>query len=184
MRLRTPRLVLNPLAVSDAVLIGEALRDPALYRYLPQPIPADEAEVRALVARWSGGSRDPDLLWMNWIGVETATLARVGLFQVTIEPAERTARIGYIIFTAMQHRGFGREGVGALVADLEAREDVDVVLAEITRPHRVTQLRRTRSPPRRRPRRRPLMRRYRLRPRRQLYATSVAPECHPEPSLS
>jgi RimJ/RimL family protein N-acetyltransferase len=138
MRLRTPRLVLNPLAVSDAVLIGEALRDPALYRYLPQPIPADEAEVRALVARWSGGSRDPDLLWMNWIGVETATLARVGLFQVTIEPAERTARIGYIIFTAMQHRGFGREGVGALVADLEAREDVDVVLAEISEANRAS----------------------------------------------
>jgi RimJ/RimL family protein N-acetyltransferase len=138
MRLRTPRLVLNALAVSDAVLIGDALRDPALYRYLPQPIPADEAEVRALVARWSGGSRDPDLLWMNWIGVETATLARVGLFQVTIEPAERTARIGYIIFTAMQRRGFGREGVGALVADLEAREDVDLILAEISEANRAS----------------------------------------------
>jgi RimJ/RimL family protein N-acetyltransferase len=138
MRLRTPRLVLNPLAESDAALIGESLRDPALYRYLPQPIPADEADVRALVARWSGGSRDPDLLWMNWIGVETATLERVGLFQVTIEPAERTARIGYIIFSAMQHRGFGREGVGALVADLEAREDVDVVLAEISEANRAS----------------------------------------------
>jgi RimJ/RimL family protein N-acetyltransferase len=138
MRLRTPRLVLNPLAVSDAVLIGETLRDPGLYRYLPQPIPADEAEVRALVARWSGGSRDPDLIWMNWIGVETATLARVGLFQVTIEPAERTARIGYIIFTAMQHRGFGREGVGALVADLRSRGDVDLVLAEISEANRAS----------------------------------------------
>jgi RimJ/RimL family protein N-acetyltransferase len=138
MRLRTPRLVLNPLAVSDAVLIGEALRDPALYQYLPQPIPADEADVRALVARWSGGSRDPDLIWMNWIGVETATLARVGLFQVTIEPAERTARIGYIIFTAMQHRGFGREGVGALVADLRSRGDVDLVLAEISEANRAS----------------------------------------------
>jgi RimJ/RimL family protein N-acetyltransferase len=138
MRLRTPRLVLNPLALSDAMLIGESLRDPALYRYLPQPIPADEAEVRALVARWSGGSRDPDVLWMNWIGVESETLARVGLFQVTIEPAERAARIGYIIFAAMQRRGYGREGVRALVDDLELRGDVDVILAEISEANRAS----------------------------------------------
>ena len=138
MRLRTPRLVLNPLATSDAVLIGDALRDPALYRYLPQPIPADESEVRALVARWSGGSRDPDFLWMNWIGVETATLVRIGLFQATIEPAEHTARIGYIIFSAVQRRGFGREGVGALVDELAKRADVDVVLAEISEANRAS----------------------------------------------
>jgi RimJ/RimL family protein N-acetyltransferase len=138
LRLRTPRLVLNPLAESDANLIGEALRDPALYRYLPQPIPADAADVRALVARWAGGSRDPDLLWMNWIGVETATLGRVGLFQATIEPSQRTARIGYIIFSAFQRRGFGREGVGALVQALEARADTDVILADVSEANRAS----------------------------------------------
>jgi len=138
LRLRTPRLVLNPLAVSDAVLIGDALRDPALYRYLPQPIPASQVEVRALVARWAAGSLDPLYTWMNWIGVETGTLARVGLFQATLEPQEQTARIGYIVFTAAQRRGFGREGVEALVAMLEQRPDIQTIVAEISEANRAS----------------------------------------------
>jgi RimJ/RimL family protein N-acetyltransferase len=132
MRLRTPRLVLNPLATSDAVVIAPALRDPALYRYLPQTIPADDGEVRALVARWAGGSPDPGLVWMNWIGVETATHARIGLFQATIEPDDRTARIGYIVFPAYQRRGFAREGVTALVDAVSKQAGVDLILAEIS----------------------------------------------------
>ncbi|MGB8267140.1 MAG: GNAT family N-acetyltransferase [Candidatus Velthaea sp.] len=138
MRLRSPRLVLDPLATSDAPLIADELRDPELYRYLPQPIPAGAADVRALVARWAAGSLDPLLIWMNWIGIETATRTRVGLFQTTIEPAERTARIGYIIFSAAQHQGFGREGVAALVAALEQRDDVGLILAEISAANRAS----------------------------------------------
>ncbi|BDE06253.1 hypothetical protein WPS_15290 [Vulcanimicrobium alpinum] len=119
--LRTTRLRLEPVRPEHADLMFEGLQDPSLYRYQNDPIPATRAALRERYARLASG-RAPGpggALWLNWISID-ADGAATGYVQATVDAAFAHAEIGYVILAAQQRRGYAREGVGALVAQLFA----------------------------------------------------------------
>ncbi len=98
------------------------LRDPALYRYLPDPPPTDLAGLARHYRRIAGG-RSPDGadLWCNWIVRRNADRQCVGSMQATIEAfAERGERvlIGYMILPRFWRLGYAREAVTAMLDSL------------------------------------------------------------------
>lgn len=134
--IQTSRLDLRPLTAADAEPAFADASDPGLYHYLQQPPPASLADLRALYARWGGGSLDPRVIWLNWIAVERSSKERVGMLQATIDVSARRATIGYSIFARFQGRRFAREAVQGVLARLKARDDIDRAVAEISEPNR------------------------------------------------
>lgn len=134
-RINSSRLDLMPLTVADAARVYVDAADPAMYRYLQQRPPASLADLEALFARWSGGSPDPRSMWLNWIAIERSSHERIGLLQATIDVPQRSATIGYSIFTRFQGRRFAREAAAAMLARLGARGDIDRAVAEISEPN-------------------------------------------------
>lgn len=134
-RIQCARLDLVPLGVRDAALVYGDASDPGMYRYLQQRPPTTLADLEQLFARWSSGSPDARLMWLNWVAIERSTRERVGLLQATINVHERTATIGYSIFARFQGRRFAREAASGMIARLAARGEVDRAIAEISEPN-------------------------------------------------
>jgi len=134
-RIHSARLDLVPLTIADAALVYDDAKEPALYRFLQQPAPQSLADLEALFARWTGGSPDDRTVWLNWIPIERSTKSRIGMLQATVDIAQRTATIGYSIFTRFQGRRFASEAASAMLARLKARGDIDRAIAEISEPN-------------------------------------------------
>ena len=133
--IQSARLDIVPLRIADAALVYDDAKAPALYRYLQQRPPASLADLEALFARWTSGSPDERLRWLNWTPVERSTKERIGLLQATIDVAARSATIGYSIFTRFQGRRFAGEAASAMLARLKAGGGVDRAIAEISEPN-------------------------------------------------
>jgi RimJ/RimL family protein N-acetyltransferase len=126
--LATPRLALEPVALSDAPELCDLLADRALHRYTDSAPPTPD-EMRARVARWLvGRSSDGPERWSNWVVRLRATRALIGHVQVGTTDA--TATLGYLIARPARRRGYAREALVALLAHLRA-ESVARVEASI-----------------------------------------------------
>jgi len=128
--LQTERLSLEPLRTAHAPWLIEPLRDPRLYRFLPD-IPV--SSLRELRARfdWLATGSSPDGLetWFHWAAYCREERRHVGLFEATLHE-RRWAEIGYLIFPSAWRRGYALEACRRIVQHLFAERAVDLVVAD------------------------------------------------------
>jgi RimJ/RimL family protein N-acetyltransferase len=109
--IKTRRLELRPLEVTDAAEMFTVLSDPSLYDFtggIPPTRAGLEARYRAQVA----GPPDGDQQWHNWIIRLTETHAAVGFVQATV--TDQTADIAWVVGVKWQGRGIATESASAM----------------------------------------------------------------------
>ncbi len=93
---------------ADAPALYEAYRDPRVMRFWSSPPHGSVQETVAYVTPHAGDQ------WRQWVIVEKASGRAIG----TLAAGERrrgVMEIGYLLSTAASGRGYGREGVSALI---------------------------------------------------------------------
>lgn len=119
--LETARLRLETLGPGHAQFpLFEGLRDPELYRYETEQPPADLAALRDRFTQLADGSGDETEVWLNWVSLRRDDAAALGYVQATVDVARASATIGYLVLSAYQRRGYGREAVAAMCDHLTA----------------------------------------------------------------
>lgn len=117
----TERLVLSRLARRDVGELSAMLVKPALYDFIDGR-PESEDAATARVERWLRGSADPDVRWINYVARGRDDGGFVGLAQATVAGVgaahSGTCEIAYLVDPPAQRRGFGREMMGGLCAEL------------------------------------------------------------------
>ena len=115
----TPRLALRRTRLEDAAAMFEALRDPAMYAYLPRNAPRDIAEVEARLARvMQETAPDRDDQWLNWTVWLREPAQALGMVEATVR-SDLSVTIGYQFDPRIWQRGYGREAVSAMLDHLE-----------------------------------------------------------------
>jgi RimJ/RimL family protein N-acetyltransferase len=116
--LRTERLALAPLRLSDARQMQTVLAEPALYRFTggsPPTLEQLEERYRAQIA----GPDAPDVSWHNWIVRLRAERAAVGFVQATV--TGDTADVAWLIGVPWQRRGIAIEAASVFCGWLSSR---------------------------------------------------------------
>lgn len=139
-RLRTTRLVLEPLAVSHAREMVEVLNSPALYAVTGGG-PPSLADLSARYARQATVPAPEGQAWGNWVLREGTTL--VGYVQATVlQPrvplGGAIAALAWLIRPQDQGRGLATEPAAAMVAHLRT-QGVGVLTAWIADTHLASQ---------------------------------------------
>ncbi|MFG6448568.1 GNAT family N-acetyltransferase [Roseateles sp. BYS180W] len=120
--MQTPLITLDLLTVAHAPALFPVLGDPAMYRHIDRPIPADLSALRQTLQRWcTGGTADGRERWFNWVvqlHQEGETPRSVGLMQATLD-TQGVCWIGYMIGVPDQGRGLGRQAVLAMLQELD-----------------------------------------------------------------
>ena len=120
-RMRSARLSLVPLAVTDADEMAEVLNADALYAFTGGS-PPTAGELRARYARQSAGrSPDGSEEWRNWILRREPGGEAIGYVQATIGEQGTRAEIAWVIGVNWQGQGYAAEAAQALVAWLGSR---------------------------------------------------------------
>ena len=120
-QIRSARLCLVPLAVSDAGEMMEVLSAEALYAFTGGS-PPDLDELRARYARQAAGSSpDGSQEWRNWIIRREPGGQAVGYVQATVVAGGRRAEIAWVVGVDWQGKGYAAEAAQALVAWLGSR---------------------------------------------------------------
>jgi len=119
--IRSARLCLVPLAVSDAEEMVGVLSAEALYAFTGGEPPGLD-ELRARYARQAAGlSPDGSQEWRNWIIRREPGGQAVGYVQATVVDGGRQAEIAWVVGVDWQGRGYATEAAQALVAWLDSR---------------------------------------------------------------
>ncbi len=119
--LTTARLRLEPQVARHAPAMMAFLADPAIYRFLPDDPPRDEAALRARYARLeSRRSPDGSERWLNW------TVFRGDRSIGTVQASVRgeVADVAYVFAPSEWGRGYAGEAVAALLDHLRAEASV------------------------------------------------------------
>lgn len=119
--LRTERLRLEPLVRAHAAAMFPLLQDPTLYTWADHSPPPSLTHLEDVYARREARqSPDGRERWLNWI-VATAVQPTqpVGVVQATL-PQDGRAWLGYEFPAAYRGRGYAREAVAAMLAELAA----------------------------------------------------------------
>ena len=120
-RIRSARLSLLPLAVTDADEMVGVLSADALYAFTGGS-PPTAGELRARYARQSAGrSPDGSEEWRNWIVRREPGGEAIGYVQATIGDGGTRAEIAWVIGVNWQGQGYAAEAAQALVAWLDSR---------------------------------------------------------------
>ncbi|MEO7018804.1 MAG: GNAT family N-acetyltransferase [Ktedonobacteraceae bacterium] len=129
--LETPRLLLEPLQLSHALVLYEHLQTDAIYEYIPENCPVS---LDALTARYqrlcSRISPDEQEAWLNWAVRLRKEDRYVGTLQATVCP-DATAYLAYIFFPAFWRQGYAKEGCGRILNLLFDDYHIQKVVAEI-----------------------------------------------------
>lgn len=107
--------MLTRIAGDDVDDLVAMLLNPVLYHHIGGA-PASAAEARARVARWLGGSPDPDVLWINYVARRGDSGPLVGLAQATV--VRGSCEVAYLVDPPAQRQGFATEMMTAFCADL------------------------------------------------------------------
>lgn len=106
--LRTPRLVLRPVAPGDAPVMGELLTDPQVRAFLGGPACAERVEARQREYPAKPGA---------WAVAPAAGGAAIGLVTLAADyRREGRAEVSYQLLPAAWGSGLGREAVAAALA--------------------------------------------------------------------
>ena len=110
--LETPRLLLEPLQISHALVLYEPLQSVAIYEYIPVNPPVS-LEALANRYQWLSSRRSPDEqeVWLNWAMRERRENRYVGTLEATVYP-DATASLAYILFPIFWRQGTPRKDVG------------------------------------------------------------------------
>ena len=129
--IRTARLDLRPLRMAHADEMTGVLAGPALYTFTGGA-PPTTAELRARYQRWVAGAPDPAVSWCNWVIRLRAERQLAGTVQATVTglAGALAAEIAWVVGTAWQGRGIGREAARGLVGWLR-QQPVHTVTAYI-----------------------------------------------------
>ena len=112
-RIRSARLVLDPLKLDDAGEMVRVLADESLYHYTGgEPPSLDVLAVR--FERQVAGSDNPAEHWCNWIIRSVEQFRALGLIQATV--TEGQADIAWVIGVPHQGQGFATEAATAVNA--------------------------------------------------------------------
>jgi RimJ/RimL family protein N-acetyltransferase len=119
-KIRSARLWLVPLAVSDAEEMVGVLSAGALYTFTGGEPPGLD-ELRARYARQvAGRSPDGSQEWRNWIIRREPGGQAVGYVQATVADDGRQAEIAWVVGVDWQGQGYAAEAARALVAWLDS----------------------------------------------------------------
>jgi RimJ/RimL family protein N-acetyltransferase len=130
-RLTTERLDLEPLEARHAGEMFAVLGDPAIYRFIDEPVPAAPQTLAQRYQMLEGrASPDGRQAWLNWIVRERSSGRAVGYVQATVGE-EAQADIAYVFATKAQGHGFAREAVDAMLAELGASHGVATFHARV-----------------------------------------------------
>ncbi len=107
--LRTPRLVLHPLHVSDAADMVPVLADESLYHFIGGSPPSLN-QLRARYRAQVKGSPSPEQVWHNWI--IRLDGAAVGYVQATV--SDSVCDVAWVVGRDWQGLGIATEAAGAM----------------------------------------------------------------------
>lgn len=110
-RLRSDRLVLEPLSIEHADVMVNVLAPKELYRFTGGEPPSAE-ELRARYARQARGqSEDGTAGWLNWITHPRNGGPPIGFVQATLHRAAEgmTADLAWLVTPSAQGHGFATE---------------------------------------------------------------------------
>jgi RimJ/RimL family protein N-acetyltransferase len=124
----TPRLRLRVLRESDQAFYCSLYADAGTMRYIGPPLDAERAARRFRAALSALRRRSPRLI--TFVMIERATLVPVGIGSLRFcAVQQRRAEAGIILQTAARARGYAREALAALVAQVFAACPVDRIRA-------------------------------------------------------
>ena len=134
----TPRLMLHPLAVTDAAEMVDVLADPVLYDFTGGE-PPTLAELERRYTLQVEGSGNPDEIWCNWIVRRVVDRRAVGFVQATV--VADAADLAWLIGVAYQGHNFASEAAQAM-SDWLVGHGVDRtrLTAHIHPEHRASQI--------------------------------------------
>ena len=129
-KLRTARLVLEPMRVAHAPQMTAALADPALYEFTGGT-PPTHADLTARYERLeSGRSPDGSEAWLNWAIRDQGRDSLAGYVQATVRATAEgdEASIAWVVAADRQGEGLATEAASAMVAWLRD-SDVKTIVA-------------------------------------------------------
>jgi RimJ/RimL family protein N-acetyltransferase len=129
------QLELRPLSPVHAEEMTNVLADPDLYAFTRDE-PPGLSELRARYERWSKGSPDPAVSWLNWVIWLRADDCLAGTVQATItcDGGRGVAEVAWVVGRPWQGRGIATEAAHALVSWLRTKP-VSLVIAHIRPDH-------------------------------------------------
>jgi RimJ/RimL family protein N-acetyltransferase len=131
-QIRTTRLVITPMTLTDSADLFEILRDPAIGDKIDEVPPTSVEEVRTRIASWDHGpGEDRDERWLNWLA-RTPAGEPVAHLSVTVTPGG--AWLAWIVHVGQQRRGYATEGARA-VMDALTDNGIRTFLASIPEGH-------------------------------------------------
>ncbi len=134
--LATARLRLEPLRVEHAEQLAPLLDDQGLHTFIGGH-PATVDELRGTYARQVvGHSPDGAERWLNWIMRHHPSGAAVGTVQATVRTQDggTAAELAWVVASAYQRRGYGREAATA-IAEWLRQHGAQQIIAHIHPEH-------------------------------------------------
>ena len=129
-------LGVRPLSVDDAAVMAVVLADPSLYCYTGGAPPSEAELTQRYSSMLRGTSPDGREEWINLL--VTLDGQPIGYVQATVADGGEVAEIAWVIGRQWQGRGYAKQAVGLLVADVRGR-GVCRVIAHIHPDHRASQ---------------------------------------------
>jgi RimJ/RimL family protein N-acetyltransferase len=115
MILRTSRLHLRPVAVTDAAALFEARGDAEVMRYWDWPEQKSVADVRDVLAAHIPAPGDESMLW--WVAALTPDGPAIGECDLSeIDPHHSRAEIGFLFARRHWGKGYASEALRAVIA--------------------------------------------------------------------
>ncbi len=128
--IETDRLTLEPILVSHAKEMFALLRDPDLYKFIPQD-PPELTKLEKTYDFWSKRcSPTGDELWLNWAARMRKTGEVIGHFQAGVKEGTES-NLGYTVGLRFQRQGFAMEALQAIFLFLNREMKLESIKAWI-----------------------------------------------------
>jgi RimJ/RimL family protein N-acetyltransferase len=133
----TPRLRVRPLAPDDAALYSDLYTDAQTMRFIGPPLSVERATRLLHQYLQSSPAADQPLLLAI---VEKQTGRGLGICSIQqLDERNRRAEVGIMLKSAVHARGFGKEGLAALVREAFAIFPVDEIGVRVAADHSVVE---------------------------------------------
>jgi len=123
--------MLEPLKEQHADFLFDGLSDQALYKFIPQEPPQDNAHLKERFLRLARGTSPyGNEQWLNWAVKEKFGERYVGLIEATVN-SEKIAYLAYFIFRQYWHSGYATESCARAIEHLFDQIGCKSIRAEV-----------------------------------------------------